>query len=174
MVNPIVPRLLGVSDEPASLKIPGHTTYCTSTVRCNDNSQPMIMMGVILSAGEVAKSVPFWLESDHFFGCYSANSDFFARNPPLYVLRCLSPPPTDNHLPSCCFATVSRGLMPRAQRVRVFLAFPGAAAVIYVFVSDYATHWWVLRYLCLAPYSGLRGIASPSAGWGGGEDKTSI
>jgi hypothetical protein len=62
MVNPIVPRLLGVGDEPASLKIPGHTTHLTMIIELQSTDG----CGCEYSA-RVKSSVPFQLESDHLF-----------------------------------------------------------------------------------------------------------
>lgn len=69
--------------------------------------------------------------------------DFFARNCPLNVQPLLQIEGAYLLQQEAIFQVASLhivGFDARAQRVQVFLPFPGATAVIYGFASDYATH----------------------------------
>jgi len=140
MVNPILPRLLGLSDEPASLKIPGRTTHLTMIIESQlTDGHGCEYSARVRSRNQYLSS----LRATTFLDATLVMAQNSSREIALYVQPQLQI--EGAYLPlqqpsSKLFRYRIVGFDERVQRVRVFLPFPGATAVICIFASDYATH----------------------------------
>jgi len=152
MVNPILPRLLGVSDEPVSLKIPGHTTHLTMIIESRSTDDHECGYSARVRSRNqylsISRATTF-LDVTLIMAKISLQ-----RNRPLYVQPTLQIEsaylPLQQKTIFRLFHYRIVGFDARAQRVRIILSSPGATAVIHVFCVRLRHTLMILRYLCLA------------------------
>ena len=116
MVNTILPRLRGVSNRPASLKIPEHTTHRT--------------FAMIIESPSADNHGSEYLTRVRSRNQYLRATVFSDATPVVVTLSTHSrqvsiSPSIRRHLPSC-FAIVGVGFDARVQKVRVFPPVPPA------------------------------------------------
>jgi len=142
MVNPILPRLLGVSDEPASLKLPGHTPHLTMIIESQlTDDHECEYSARVRSRSQYLSSLRATTFLDATLVMAKNSSREIALSTYSRSSKLKVPISPSNRQPSSkLFRYRIVGFDARAQSVRVFLPFPGATAVICVFASDYATH----------------------------------
>jgi hypothetical protein len=139
MVNPILPRLLGVSDEPASLKIPGHTTHLTMIMESQlTDDHGCEYSARVRSRNQYLSSLSTFLDATLVMAKISSREIALSTYSRCSKLKVPFSP--SNRQPSSkLFRYRVVGFDARVQRVWLFPPFPGATAVICVFASEYAT-----------------------------------